>query len=153
MLYILEGCDGTGKTTLANKLKRLLDAEIIHCTATTPNDMEFFCSIAEAAVDKNIIADRFCYGQFIYQQEEERRLRDIDRDSVAALGHLEAYMLKCGVKAIYVYASADEIRDRLALRDEIIINGLSVEEVLDRYEALKKISILPWIDWNTGGEI
>ena len=152
MLYILEGCDGTGKTTLANKLKRLLDAEIIHCTAMTPNDMEFFISIAKAAADKNIIADRFCYGQFIYQQEEERRLQSRTRDSIASLGLLEARMLEYGVKAIYVYASPDEIKERLSIRDETIINGLSVEEVLDRYEALKKISILPWIDWNTGGE-
>lgn len=152
MLYILEGCDGTGKTTLAKKLQPLLGADIIHCTATTPNDMEFFANIAEAAADKHIIADRFCYGQFIYQQESERRLRDIDRDSITMLGHLEAKMLKCGVQAIYVYASPDEIKERLSMRDEVIINGLSVEEVLAKYEALKKMSILPWIDWNTGGE-
>ena len=152
MLYILEGCDGVGKTTLANSLKPLLGADIIHCTATTPNDMEFFSSIAEAAADKHIIADRFCYGQFIYQQENERRLRDVDRDSVAMLGILEAKMLKYGVQVIYVTAPVDDIKDRLAARGEVIINGLSVEQVLARYEALKKMSILPWIDWYTGGE-
>lgn len=164
MLYILEGCDGAGKTTVATKLAKVLDAEIIHCSQYTPNDFSFFVHIAEAAKEKNIIADRFCYGQFVYQEEENRPLRESpivttlgfgDRDGVSALKNLhqlETIMLDCGVKVIYVTAPVDDIKERLALRGEVLINGLTVEDIMIRYTAVRKNSILPWIEWNTGGE-
>ena len=39
MLFVLEGCDGSGKTTVAKHLKNILPAaEIVHCTTDTPND-------------------------------------------------------------------------------------------------------------------
>ena len=93
MLYILEGCDGSGKTTLANQLSKLLDAEIIHCSTTTPNDYEFFKRIAKNSRVKNVIADRFCYGQFIYQEEKDRPLRKYRGDSIKALGRFETTFL------------------------------------------------------------
>lgn len=155
MLYILEGCDGVGKSTLANSLKDILDAEIIHCNQYTPNDFYFFDSIAVAAKNKNIIADRFCYGQFVYQDEKDRPLNQRAGEEGSALHilhELETRMLAVGVKAIYVTAPVEDIKDRLAARGESLINELTVEEVLGKYEAIKSMSILPWITWYTGGE-
>lgn len=152
MLYILEGCDGVGKSTLANSLKDILDAEIIHCNQYTPNNFYFFNSIAEAAKDRNIIADRFCYGQFIYQEEKDRPLGEHENSALANLHELETKMLAVGVKAIYVTAPVEDIKDRLAARGESLINGLTVEEVQARYRAVKSVSILPWLIWKTGGE-
>lgn len=153
MLYILEGCDGSGKTTVANQLSKLLDAEIIHCSQYTPNDFYFFHDVAMAAREKNIIADRFCYGQFVYQTEEDRPLgrRSGNDNALNTLHELETKMLLYGVKIVYVTAPADVIKERLSLRGEHLINGLTVEEVQARYNAIRKMSILPWVDWNTGG--
>ena len=105
MLIILEGCDGTGKTTLANMLKPLLGAEIVHCTTQTPNTYGFFNNIIYAAQKKHIIVDRFCYSQFVYQEEEDRPLAlheiyplDGDRrfveNSYESLARLEIDMLQ-----------------------------------------------------------
>lgn len=155
MLYILEGCDGSGKTTVANQLKEILDAEVIHCSQYTPNDFYFFAEIANSAREKNIIADRFCYGQFIYQEEKDRPLGNRytgECSALKSLHELEALMLRIGVKVIQVTATPDVIKDRLALRGESLINKLTVEEVLVKYETIKQMSILPWIEWNTGGE-
>lgn len=156
MLYILEGCDGAGKTTVATQLAEILDAEIIHCSQYTPNDFYFFLEIAKAAREKNIIADRFCYGQFIYQEEKDRPLGNRytgECSALKSLHELEALMLRTGVKAIQVTATPEVIKDRLALRKENLINGLTVEQVLLKYEAIKNMSILPWITWDTtGGE-
>lgn len=158
MLYILEGCDGAGKTTVANQLKEILDAEIIHCSQYTPNTASYFLHIADAAEKRNIIADRFCYGQFVYQEEEDRPMAEKGNfvsDGASALENLhrlESLMLSRGVKVIYVTAPAEVIKDRLALRGESLINKLTVEEVLVKYETIKQMSILPWIEWNTGGE-
>lgn len=142
MLYVLEGCDGSGKTTVARHLKNILpDAEIIHCTRETPNDVPFFQHIIDASRTRNIIADRFCYGQFVYQAETERKLTWGD------LKHLEIEMLAQGVRVIHVTASVDEIEDRLTLRGEK--PTMPVGELCDRYLDLfeNKTLIKPYLWW------
>ena len=42
MRIILEGCDGTGKTTLANILAFKYGLDICHCTASDPSDFQFY---------------------------------------------------------------------------------------------------------------
>ena len=135
MLIVLEGCDGSGKTTLANKLSMMLGAEIIHCTTDTPNTYMFFKSIIEMAQTKNIIADRFCYGQFVYQEPEDRKLTS------AALYDLELSMLNTGARVIYVDATTAAITDRLANRNETTLK--SVDTIRVGYDRLWNKSILP----------
>lgn len=150
MLIVLEGCDGSGKSTLARNLAKVLDAEIIHCTSTTPNDEKFFEGIIEASKTRNIIADRFCYGQFVYQKEKDRPL-----GSFQNLYRLEIKMLKVGARVVYVEAPIEEIEKRLKDRGEKVINGLTVAEVMTRFEdVLSNQSKLcrRLIRWNTGGE-
>lgn len=142
MLFVLEGCDGSGKTTVAEHLKSILpDAEIVHCTTDTPNTFEFFLGLIGAADNRNIIADRFCYGQFVYQTPEERNLNDLD------LAILESHMLAHGVRVIHVAASVEEIKKRLAFRKEKTM--LPVEEICDRYLNLfdDKSLITPYVWW------
>lgn len=135
MLIVLEGCDGSGKTTFAKKLAQLIDAEIIHCTTETPNDYQFFKDIIEVAEHKNIIADRFCYGQFVYQAPEERKLT---RDG---LYELELLMLERGVSVIYVECTEDELNKRLERRNETPTRP--VHEIIDAYTELWQKSLLP----------
>lgn len=159
MLYVLEGCDGTGKTTLAVFLSRLLNADIIHCGLDTANNAEFFKSIIHAATDRNIIADRFCYGQFVYQEEAARPLGyqgtvlTEGYSSWEGLADLEYEMLDYGVKVIYVDAPTEVIKARLKARDETLINKLSVEAIKDNYETVRKRSMLTWLDYTTGGTL
>lgn len=153
MLVVLEGCDGAGKTELATFLSKVLKADIIHCSTHTPNDLEFFKNIIDAAKGKrNVIADRFCYGQFIYQQPDERPLAYGRFTAEELLYVLETSMLANKAKVIYVTAPADVIKSRLRARGEELINGLTVEEVLKRYDDVIHKSMLPWIVYNTGGE-
>ena len=112
MLIVLEGCDGVGKTTLAHNLANLLGAEIIHCTTTTPNTEWFFRDIIGMARTRNIIADRFCYGQFVYQEPEERNL------TRHALYNLELEMMNAGARVVYVTCDEDVLNERLASRNE-----------------------------------
>lgn len=150
MLIVLEGCDGSGKSTLARSLANVLNADIIHCTSRTPNDKKFFEGIIEASKTRNIIADRFCYGQFVYQEKEDRPLGGYDD-----LNYLEAKMIAAGAKVLFVGAPIEEIEERLAARGERLINGLKVSEVIHKFEELFELhSILGdnVIVWNTGGE-
>lgn len=144
MLIVLEGCDGTGKTTLANFLAKVLDAQVVHCTSTTPNDYDFFDDIISAAVTENVIADRFCYGQFVYQTESERRL------TKAEMHRLEARMLQANTKVILVKASRRAVEARLHSRHEITL--LPVQDILDGFERVLGESILQVIHYNTDKE-
>lgn len=145
MLIVLEGCDGVGKTTIARNLAQAMNARIIHCTSKTPNDYKFFKSIIDASKYQNIIADRFCYGQFIYQSEEERHL------TPAELTQLELDMIEAGAKVIHVHAPVDEVKRRLRWRNEK--TDLPVEEIMDRFIAVFEASLERPSLWWTGSEI
>lgn len=151
MLIVLEGCDGVGKTTLAKSLAYLLDAEIVHCSSKTRNDFWFFEDLIKASDHRNIIADRFCYGQFVYQHKDDRPLENYHN-----LNALEISLLEHGAKVVYVTAPLEEIESRLKARGEEVINGLSVKEVCEGFEDLfRNHSILgdSVVVWNTGGEM
>lgn len=150
MLIVLEGCDGTGKTTLATFLSKLCNAEIVHCSTHTCNDYFFFMDIIQQSRERNIIADRWCYGQFVYQEEGERPLED-GRGAKNNLMLLEKEMLLIGAKVILVDAPTEVIEKRLDSRGEILINGMTIDEVRDKFKELKKSSLLTWVDYNTGG--
>lgn len=145
MLVVLEGCDGAGKSTLAEFLAKLLNADIVHCTAETPNNYGFFYNIINIAKTKNIIADRFCYGQFVYQEKEDRRL------SKADLRVLETHMLEADGKVILVTAPEDVIIARLASRGEI--THMPVKDILSRFDKVMSKSILPVMRYDTLGTI
>lgn len=141
MLIVLEGADGVGKTTLAQLLAHTMDAEIIHSTRETPNDWEFFSSIMDEAKTRNIIADRFFWGQFVYQTKAERHLTD------AQLTSLEKRLDDEGGKLIYVYAPEQVIKDRLQARSEI--PSLPVEILLNRFERMCVFAQCPTIKYDT----
>lgn len=143
MLVILEGCDGTGKSTMAKRIASVLNADIIHCSTKTPNDYEFFHNIIEMSHYKNIVADRFFYGQFVYQKPEERHL------TMNELTKLESEVLGVNGKIIIVEASEQDITDRLWARGEQLINGLTIKEVLEGFRKMAKDSFLPVEIWNT----
>ena len=141
MLIVLEGADGVGKSTIAKRLARILNARIIHCTKDTPNDLAYFRSILYASEEQHIIADRFCYGQFVYQSEEERKLTQDE------LYRLEADMRNMGAKVIYVTASEKTIEARLNKRNEIPM--YPVKELLERFDTVMKQSTLQIEIWRT----
>lgn len=145
MLIVLEGCDGSGKTTIANNLKKAIlpNAEIIHCTTTTPNDFEFFRNLIWASKDRDIIADRFCYGQFVYQAPEERKL------TPELLTELEILMLEANTKVIHVTAPVNTIKERLGWRKE----ECPVDEITKGYIHLFEHTLIKPHLWWTGSDL
>lgn len=146
MLYVLEGCDGVGKSTVARHIQNIVGgAEIIHCTAETPNTFEYFKGIIEEADHKNIIADRFCYGQFVYQTPAERHM------SWGQLRDLELLMQDHGVKVILVLANIEDIKRRLEKRGET--TSIPVHKIVDNFLQLFEVAtvIYPYV-WYTSEE-
>lgn len=146
MLIVLEGIDGVGKTTLANLLSKTYDAGIIHATRETPNDWAWFNELMDLAKDRNIIMDRSFWGQFVYQEPDERKL------SWEQLHELEHRLDQEDGKLIYVTANTSDIIERLNGRAETLSRPLDL--LKERYEAVILLSECPVIIYNTStGEV
>lgn len=141
MLIVLEGADGVGKTTVAALLSRILDADVIHATRETPNTFEWFHSIIREARDRNIIADRFFWGQFVYQSTGERKL------SWEGLSDLERELNLSGGVMVYVTAPDEVVMTRLNSRGEQL--SLPLDTLKARYEFMVCRTDIPVVQYNT----
>ncbi len=145
MLIVLEGCDGSGKSTLVDLLKSIArnpeDIEVIHAARETPNDMEWFSKIMDDAKTRNIIMDRAFWGQFVYQKPNERKLGFND------LSNLERRLAEEGGKLIYVYSPERVIARRLRNRNET--PSLPVKSLLRKYKTMCKYARCPVIWYNS----
>ena len=150
MLIVLEGCDGTGKTTLAKLLQTCYNMEYIHCTAETPNNYEFFADIIKRSANTDIVCDRFFWGQFVYQKEEERHLTKDELFSLYALMNTASKRNRI----ILVEASPFAVQSRLNSRNET--TKLSVYDILRAFKIIASESCadVPVYRYNTStGEI
>lgn len=121
MNIILEGCDGTGKTTLANYLCQELGCYYWH--ESVPRTKEEYTQMLSSGND--IVFDRFCYGQFVYNQEAERKL------SLQDLVELQATVFQ-DTKTIVLYVDADSetIAKRMESRNEYPAGVTSHEKLV-----------------------
>jgi len=137
VLWVLEGCDGTGKSTLARNLAGLFEARIVHCSC--PYDHEFFSELIDKSKEYNIIADRFCYGQFVYQEIADRRLTWSD------LTRLERRMIQLGAKVIFVDEDTKVVKDRLSKRKE----NMDVDKIRKGFKELFERTLIVPVYWKS----
>lgn len=146
MLIVLEGPDGTGKTTLATLLTKVWPAEIIHCTKETPNNWDYFSAILDEAKKRDIIVDRFFWGQFVYQSRKERHITPEQLEKLERRLENESGVL------IYVCASEEDITKRLNARKEIPL--LPTKILLAKYDVMANLAKCSVIYYNTStGEV
>lgn len=69
MRIILEGCDGTGKTTLAKILAERYKLDICHCTQRDAADYDFY---SQTLRKEDVIWDRHTLGELIYPKIFDR---------------------------------------------------------------------------------
>ncbi|WP_426605657.1 hypothetical protein [Spiroplasma endosymbiont of Glossina fuscipes fuscipes] len=71
---VLEGIDGVGKSTFANKLCNNLNSQgiIIHSDSKTPNTYEWYSKL-NSDDSLNIIFDRYAYGEIVYSKIFNRK--------------------------------------------------------------------------------
>ena len=108
MNIVIEGCDGTGKSTLAKFLAERFGLYYWHESA--PRSFDEYCQMLKSG---GVVFDRFCFGQFVYNETQDRKLNDeglraLVRDIFPATNTL----------LIYVDCSTEEIIKRLIARGE-----------------------------------
>lgn len=110
MKIILEGCDGTGKTTLAKILAERYGLDICHCTQNDPGDYEFY---RQTLRKENVIWDRHTLGELIYPNVFARK----PKIGVEDARLLMAYAREADVRTFVLTADLSTIRKRIVERE------------------------------------
>lgn len=124
---ILEGADGTGKTTLANILAFKYGLDICHCTQHDPADFEFY---KESVRKNNIIWDRHTIGELIYPSIFKRKQQIATEDARIVLWNAR----ELGTKVFVLTEDPLLIQNRLLNRggeDPRIFNN--IEKINDQF--------------------
>lgn len=112
MNIIIEGTDGTGKSTLAKYLQDKFDLKYQHSSSETDNDFEYHFELLDSK--ENIVLDRFQLGEIIYPIFTPGRESKITLSQAVMLSRMEDTL------TIILYASDTSVlRDRLHERGEL----------------------------------
>jgi len=136
MIIILEGADGTGKTTLATKLMARMGGANIYRRAT-PREHVLREYTFDRITRDPIIADRWHYGELIYGP----LFRTETQLTTTFFRAIDQYLRQIGALLVLVDGQAAEIRQRIlgrAENDDIdeLMMGDMLPRVLDQYREI-----------------
>lgn len=117
MLILIEGLDGTGKTTIARRLRDENGFELIHKgPPTRPPYEEYTADLCdyEPGEGRNIVCDRWHLGELVYPLARHRST-DMTPD---IFDQIDRFLVCKGAFLIYATASLEVIERNLLKRGE-----------------------------------
>lgn len=123
MRIILEGADGTGKTTLANILAFKYGLDICHCTQYDPADYDFY---RQSVRKNNVIWDRHTIGELIYPEVFNRKQQIATEDARLVLGYAKNLKTK-----IFILTE-----DLLVIQRRLLERGGEDSRIFDNIEKI-----------------
>lgn len=108
MNIVIEGCDGTGKSSIAKHLCERFGLQYWH--ESQPRSFEEYKQMLEYG---GFVFDRFCFGQFVYNAPEERKLTPEELNKLVT-----EVFAQTSTILLYVEAKTDTITKRLIQRGE-----------------------------------
>lgn len=120
MNIVIEGCDGTGKSTIAKHLAARFGLNYQHESA--PQDFYYYTRCLSYG---GFVFDRFCFGQFVYNAPEECKMSFDELQKLVTEVFPETDTI-----LLYVDAKTDTIIDRLIARGE---GSESIREEMSKY--------------------
>jgi broad-specificity NMP kinase len=137
MITIIEGVDGTGKTTYAKRLAKQTNAKYLH--ADKPTKQLWYKEYLSPLKSQNMVLDRWHLGELVWPIVYDRKSL-FNEDSFDLCNWT---MAKLGTRLILLTRSDDDIADELLKRGE----DKEVEFVLHAKELfLQAFSKVKYID-------
>lgn len=119
MKIILEGPDGSGKTTLARILADKYGLDICHCTQHDPADFNFY---KETMKKENVVWDRHTIGELIYPIVFSRDPQVTAHEAKAVIDMAKASGVKIFVLTCELEVLAKRIEARATEHPKIVEN-------------------------------
>lgn len=139
MIVVLEGIDKTGKTTLAKALEAK-GFTYMRCSQPTGDPYLEYMGILKACEAKTLVVlDRFCYGELVYGP----LYRGVSKLSPTQLRNLELKLLALDGRLVYCHDTKEAIAGRFVTDGETFAKAELLPQMLERYAAVVKASILP----------
>ena len=139
MIIIIEGPDGSGKTTLANKLSKQTGYPVVHRSAPKSDEEKAaMMNMYKQAIkeSKNIIFDRCWYSEMAYGPI----MRDASVISFPEMYELEKLLCKKGGLIIYCTDKPDVLWKRCQERGEDYITDISTHtKICEGYDELMNV--------------
>lgn len=149
MLIIVEGCDGTGKTTFVNLLAELTrkrfpthDVRILHYGPPKRHPLEEYELDIEwyrPGIGVHLIVDRLHWGEVIYGPLYRKR----SELGVAGFRHVEMFLQARGAVLAHCGPPLEVVRENLAARGEDYLKTEDVEHVVNAYLHLHTRALMP----------
>lgn len=138
MLIILEGCDGVGKSTLAERLVASLEhltptrVELLHRGPITEHPLreyELPLDDYRPGGDRHVICDRWHIGEAIYGPMYRGKSQLTRADRL----HIELFLAGRGALLVLMTQMPNVIRERLKRRGDDMVTEDQVDEIAARY--------------------
>lgn len=150
MHIILEGCDKTGKTTLANYLSKELGMPIKKFSAPTPTEdpLMNYAAFLVAETTPHII-DRFYLSELAYGPVKR------GKSSITIVGKrlIEALIKEVDCMAIYCQRDPDHIMADFIKDNETFLTSDDILPILNQYQVELDSSTLHWNYYKIGDKM
>jgi len=139
MIIILEGCDKTGKTTLANKLFERTDFKMYKSSQPKKPPYEEYMEMLDIIGKEDAIIDRFHLGEMVYGPiyRGKSNLTNIQ------FKYIEDRLKKLKTVVIYCSDDSTKIAKRFKKDKEEFTKEQDIVDILLRYYEIIKKSTLP----------
>lgn len=149
-IICITGCDGTGKSTLAQEIAKVTKGHILHCSYNKDWDMQqYHTDIMEAAKKlvkyQDVIIDRFAVDEFVYGTVF-RGGPSYDTSALIEKHH--------GDDVVYIYCENENyIENHLKNKEKREEMFDSMDGVVEEYEDYINFSSnnwlgIPWVRYN-----
>jgi thymidylate kinase len=142
VLIILEGPDGAGKSTLAREIVDILQrddkkVELLHAGPLGEHPLDAYelpLAHYRPGRDSHIVCDRWHLGEAVYPRVFERpTLWD-----PAVAGHIDMFLEARGALVIVLNPRWEELRTRVAIRGDDLIDPIQLEYISTCYRRLPR---------------
>lgn len=145
-MIIIEGCDGTGKSTLAHKLALELSLEYTKENKPLYDGFNYYLDRSlDTNLDNNIL-DRFHLGEYVYPQikiQENRKPLTFPQIHL-----IENVLLSKGTILILADTSKDFILNTFRTRGEEYVFENEVDKIVELFNEVYEQSLLPKIKYD-----